>query len=147
MLQGLLLEEDIQFEDKVENWEDAIRLVAHSLLRKGKIEESYITAMIQNVKENGPFIHIGDHLALPHSRPEDGVREKGMSLLKLSEPINLLDDPEHPISVFICLAASDNTTHLNALISLTKILSKKENLKALLESTTVDTVSQVLKGE
>ena len=70
-----------------------------------------------------------------------------MSLLKLSEPINLLDDPEHPISVFICLAASDNTTHLNALISLTKILSKKENLKALLESTTVDTVSQVLKGE
>ena len=136
MLQGLLLEEDIQFEDKVENWEDAIRLVAHPLLRKGKIEESYITAMIQNVKEN-----------LPHSRPEDGVREKGMSLLKLSEPINLLDDPEHPISVFICLAASDNTTHLNALISLTKILSKKENLKALLESTTVDTVSQVLKGE
>ena len=38
MLQGLLLEEDVQFEDKVENWEDAIRLVAYPLLRKGKIE-------------------------------------------------------------------------------------------------------------
>ena len=34
----------------------------------------------------GAFIHIGDHIALPHARPEDGVNEVGMSLLKLQQP-------------------------------------------------------------
>ncbi|BAQ25079.1 putative PTS system, EIIA component [Streptococcus troglodytae] len=126
MLGGLLTKEDIQFSSKDMNWEEAIRLAARPLLQKQKIEERYIQAMIDKVKDNGPFINIGDHLALPHARPEEGVLEKGLSLLKLDRPVNLLDDPKHPISVFICLAASDNNAHLEALMSLTKILSKKK---------------------
>lgn len=147
MLGGLLTKEDIQFNSQKMNWEEAIRLAARPLLQKQKIEERYIQAMIDKVKEHGPFINIGDHLALPHARPEEGVIEKGMSLLKLEHPVNLLNDAEHPISVFICLAASDNDAHLAALMSLTKILSKKENLQQLIHSTNVEEISTLLEGE
>lgn len=51
------------------SWEEAIRLTAQPLLTKGKIKESYIQAMIDKVKEYGPFINIGEYLALPHARP------------------------------------------------------------------------------
>ena len=34
--------------------------------------------MIERVEQYGAFIHIGDHIALPHARPEDGVNEVGM---------------------------------------------------------------------
>ena len=57
------------------SWEEAIRLTAQPLLTKGKIKESYIQAMIDKVKEYGPFINIGEYLALPHARPEEGVIE------------------------------------------------------------------------
>lgn len=30
--------------------------------------------MIERVEQYGAFIHIGDHIALPHARPEDGVK-------------------------------------------------------------------------
>ena len=145
MLGGLLTTQVIQFSSKKMNWEEAIRLAAQPLLQKQKIEERYIQAMVDKVKDNGPFINIGDHLALPHARPEEGVLEKGLSLLKLDHPVHLLDDPQHPVSVFICLAASDNNAHLEALMSLTKILSKKENLQQLIHSTNVDEISTLLE--
>ena len=70
-----------------------------------------------------------------------------MALLKLEHPVNLLDDPDRPISVFICLAASDNTTHLDALMELTKVLSKKEKLQALIHATSVEEIYSLLEGE
>ena len=143
----LLEKENIQINSQRLNWEEAIRLSAQPLLDKKKIEEGYIQAMIDKVKEHGPFINIGDHLALPHARPEEGVIEKGMALLKLEHPVNLLDDPDRPISVFICLAASDNTTHLEALMGLTKVLSKKEKLQALIHATSVEEIYSLLEGE
>lgn len=41
--------------------------------------------MIQKVESFGPFIHICPDVALPHARPEDGVNQLGMSLLKIQK--------------------------------------------------------------
>ena len=142
----LLDKENIQLSSQKMSWEEAIRLTAQPLLTKGKIKESYIQAMIDKVKEYGPFINIGEYLALPHTRPEEGVIETGISFLKLKYPVNLLDDPNHPVSIFICLAASDSSQHLEALMKLTKILSKKENLQVLLQSSNIEEISSLLEG-
>lgn len=142
----LLDKENIQLSSQKMSWEDAIRLTAQPLLTKGKIKKSYIQAMIDKVKEYGPFINIGEYLALPHARPEEGVIETGISFLKLKYPVNLLDDPNHPVSIFICLAASDSSQHLEALMKLTKILSKKENLQVLLQSSNIEEISSLLEG-
>lgn len=64
----------------------------------------------------------------------------------LTYPVNLLDDPNHPVSIFICLAASDSSQHLEALMKLTKILSKKENLQTLLQSSNIEEISSLLEG-
>lgn len=143
----LLDKKNIQVSPREMAWEEAISLSAQPLLEEGKIEEGYIQAMIDKVKEHGPFINIGDHLALPHARPEEGVIESGIAVLKLDHPVNLLDDAKHPISVFICLAASDNTSHLETLMALTKVLSNKENLQTLIHSTNVEEIYTLLKGE
>ncbi|MGX2945800.1 BglG family transcription antiterminator [Enterococcus alishanensis] len=148
MLTELITEDMIQISDQPLGWEEAIRLTAEPLLEKEKIEESYITAMIDKVKQYGPFIHIGKGIALPHARPEDGVKEIGMSLLKVKEPVLLVDDEKHAIQLFVCLAAVDNEAHLRALSSLTKLLSDKENLEALLNAETKEEILTILaKGE
>ncbi|MBL1226209.1 BglG family transcription antiterminator [Enterococcus sp. BWR-S5] len=148
MLSELLTEEMIQLSDSSMDWEEAIDYAAEPLKKENKIEPRYVTAMINKVKKHGPFIHIGEGVALPHARPEEGVKGLGMSLLKVQEPILLLDDEKHPIQIFICLAAVDNEMHLKALASLTRILSNKEKLSGLLQAETKQEILEIItEGE
>ncbi|AXQ79265.1 PTS sugar transporter subunit IIA [Streptococcus chenjunshii] len=145
MLSELLTQDYIQISQEKLTWEEAIRLSAQPLLTKGKITDSYIEAMINKVKEFGPFIHIGEEIALPHARPEEGVKELGLAMLLLEQPVYLLDDPEREIRLFVCLAANDNTAHLQALSSLTKILSDKKKLTAIMTADTVEDITNIIR--
>lgn len=148
MLSELLTTESIALIEQQDSWENAIKQAAQPLIKANKVTDDYITAMIDKVKDYGPFIDIGHGVALPHARPEDGVNELGMSLLKVTEPVLLNNDETHPIHLFICLAAIDNETHLKALASLTKILSDITQRNALLEARTKEEIIKIIiEGE
>lgn len=147
MLTDLLTKEKIRFTNKELSWQDAIELAAQPLLDKHEIEERYIKAIIDKVETFGPYIDLGLGIALPHARPEEGVKKLGMSFLRCEHPVKLMDDVEHEIKLFIVLAAIDNETHLRALSTLTKILSNKERLSQLLAATNAAEVEQILLEE
>lgn len=146
MLSELLTKDKIHFMEESPGWQEAINQVAEPLIGE-YIEASYPEAIIKKIKDYGAYIDIGFGIALPHARPEDGVKKIGMSLLKLAKPIYLLDDPKHEITVLICLAAVDNNTHLRALASLTKILSNKEKLHQLLEAVNATEIIEIIQSE
>ena len=81
--------------------------------------------MNKKVEEVGTYIHVGNGIAIPHARPEEGVINLGMSFLRTKTPVKLLGKEEHQIDIFICLAAIDNEAHLKALSHLTKLLADK----------------------
>ncbi|GAB3790585.1 BglG family transcription antiterminator [Virgibacillus kimchii] len=148
MLSELLTEEMIQFTDADVNWKDAISQASSPLLDTGKIEQSYVDAMINNVEEMGAYIHIGKGIAIPHARPESGVNQIGMSFLRTKKPVRLLDKEEHAIDIFICIAAIDNEAHLKALSSLTKILADDSQLEPLKQAdTAAEVIKLIQKGE
>ena len=148
MLSELLTEDMIRFTDESLDWREAIRLSAKPLADTGKIEDSYVDAMIKNVEELGAYIHIGKGIAIPHARPQAGVNEIGMSFLRTKNPVYLLDQEQHKIDIFICVAAIDNETHLKALSQLTKILADNEKLKELKQAETVDEIIKIInEGE
>ncbi|GKU82145.1 BglG family transcription antiterminator [Niallia sp. NCCP-28] len=134
VLQDLLMEETIQLVEEAKSWEEAINMAANPLLNKGVIEERYVDAIIENVKTLGPYIVIGPGVAIPHARPEMGVKALGMSFLKLMKPVYFLENENYPVQLLFFLAAVDNKTHLKALSQLTKLLSKKENITFLKET-------------
>lgn len=148
MLSELLIEDTIQITESQTDWKAAIANSAQPLLDNNSITNEYIDAMIKKVNEFGPFINIGKGVALPHARPEEGVNKLGMSLLKVKDPVLLCDDEKHAVNLFICLAAVDNETHLKALASLTKILSDKSKLEALMNAETkLEIINIIKKGE
>ena len=147
MLTDLLTKEKIRFTNKELSWQDAIELAAQPLLDKHEIEERYIKAIIDKVETFGPYIDLGLGIALPHARPEEGVKKLGMSFLRCEHPVKLMDDVKHENKLFIVLAAIDNETHLRALSTLTKILSNKERLSQLLAATNAAEVEQILLEE
>ncbi|MFJ7936045.1 BglG family transcription antiterminator [Sporosarcina sp. NPDC096371] len=136
VLKELLIEENIQFVDKIDNWKEAIKKVAEPLLLNESITNQYVDVMIENVVTTGPYIIIGEQIAIPHARPEFGVNKLGMSLLKLKESTHLLDSEANEVEIFVCLAAIDNQTHLKALAQLTTLLSEPSKLQLLKEAET-----------
>ncbi|MGV2488143.1 UNVERIFIED_CONTAM: transcription antiterminator, partial [Bacillus mycoides] len=108
MLNELLTREFIELENHVETWEEAIRVASEPLLQSGHISEEYISEMIANVKKLGPYIVIAPKIAIPHARPEAGVKKLGMSLLQLKEGVLFSEKQEHAVNLIIVLAAIDN---------------------------------------
>lgn len=52
-----------------------MRIGGELLEKSGAIEPRYIDAMINTVKEIGPYIVIAPGIAMPHARPEAGAKK------------------------------------------------------------------------
>jgi mannitol/fructose-specific phosphotransferase system IIA component (Ntr-type) len=134
LLIDLLKEETIQVREGFTDWKEAIKIAAEPLLIKGIVEASYVDAMIENIETLGPYVVIGPEVAIPHARPEKGVKKVGMSFLKLRKPVNFLNNEMYPVRLLFCIAAIDNTTHLKALSQLTTLLNERLDLLKEMES-------------
>jgi transcriptional antiterminator/mannitol/fructose-specific phosphotransferase system IIA component (Ntr-type) len=133
VLEELLTPQTIQLLPHVSDWKEGIRVAAHPLLESGAVEERYVDAMIQSIETNGAYVVITPGVAIPHARPEQGVRSLSMSLLRLDEAVYFA--PDKPVQLIIVLAATDNESHLRALVQLTKLLSEPSNIADILQST------------
>ncbi|MBG9771807.1 MULTISPECIES: PTS sugar transporter subunit IIA [Brevibacillus] len=145
MLSELLTRDHIQVIEEIPTWEEAIRLAAQPLLDDGSIQDTYIQAMIHNVRELGPYIVIAPDIAIPHSRPENGVNKVGMSFLKCHKPVSFSEKAEHQVRLFFVLAATDNDSHLGALSQLTEVLSDPNSLQTLLTTDSIEEVFQLIQ--
>lgn len=144
MLNEILTKDKIQFEDKIENWQEAIRKAAQPLLADECITPEYIDAMIKNVDTLGPYIVIAPGIALPHARHEDGVKKIGMSFMRLKESCAFSEKPEHQVKLIFVLAAIDNETHLKALSQFSMMMSDATNVEKLQNASTVSEVLEVI---
>lgn len=127
---------------KVESWQKAIEVASAPLLEKNKIKESYIQAMIGNIKKFGEYIIIAPNVAMPHSRPEDGVNESCLSLLKLHEPVKF--DNGEEVQLFFVLGAKDNNSHINTLTELMDIVDDEEKIEELAKTKTVEEIKNLI---
>ena len=123
-----LLKDNIQILPQVENWEKAIEIASRPLLDKGYIESKYIDTMISKVNELGFYIVLSEDVAMPHSRPEDGVLKMGLSLLKVDKPVQFGNSN---IQIIITLAAKDNESHIDALTNLVELLNDDEKIEKI----------------
>lgn len=126
MISKLLQKEFINVQVTATDWQDAIRKSAQVLVDKHKVKARYVDAIIESVKENGPYIVITPHVAIPHARSECGVLETSMSLTTLVSPIEFGNKENDPVKYLICLAAKDNQSHIEALSQLAKLLEMPE---------------------
>jgi mannitol/fructose-specific phosphotransferase system IIA component (Ntr-type) len=119
---------------KTDCWKDAIRKAGDLLLATDNIEERYIDAMIERVKELGPYIVIAPQIAMPHARPEDGVKHTSIAIMTLENGVNFGHEKNDPVNLLIVLAAVDNKAHIEALAKLMEVLGDQKKLDSILNS-------------
>lgn len=133
MLTDIVSPDKILLQQSVSDWQQAITLAAKPLLDSEYIYPKYITAMINTVKNYGPYIVIAKGVALAHARSEDGVKNMGLSIMTTKEPINFGNPENDPVKIIFCLAAPDPTTHIDVMRSLVNIINEDWKIKQLSE--------------
>ena len=147
MLSDLLNKDTIQVDNNANmNWEEAIKKAAIPLLENKSIEDKYVSAMIDSVKENGPYINIGENIAMAHSRPENGVLKVALSLLKTDPAVDLVNE-NHKVKLWFVLSAVDSNSHIKVIQQLTQLLGNKEIIEDMISAKNVDELVDVIKNK
>ena len=145
MLIDIITDETIELNVDVENWEDAVRKGGILLEKCGAIENRYIDAMVNTVKEIGPYIVVTEGIAMPHARPENGALKVGMSLITLKNPIEFGNEENDPVKLVISFCSKDSKTHLKALSELMVLLDNNEAINDIIEAKTKGEVINIIK--
>jgi PTS system ascorbate-specific IIA component len=134
MLRELVEAERCQFLERVENWQEAIRISCRPLVKSGIADQSYADELIENVNTHGPYIVLMPGLAMPHTM-EGSTRAKGtgIAFMKVKEPVRFdPNDPQKDAVIFFTLAATDSKAHLKNMSRLCKMLSNEELIDELM---------------
>lgn len=123
---------------------DAIRAAGQLLVEQGAAESSYIDAMLKSYEEKGPYFVLAPHIALPHAKPEDGVHEASVSMLRLKEPIAFGHQKNDPVHLVFALGASSSSEHIALLRRLTTLLSNPSQVEQLRSVATEQEVYDLL---
>jgi transcriptional antiterminator/mannitol/fructose-specific phosphotransferase system IIA component (Ntr-type) len=131
VLKDLLTKDTIKLNVEAKDWEEAVKIGGELLVKNGFAEPQYVEAMINTVKEMGPYIVIAPGIAMPHARPEAGARKIGMSLITLKNPVNFGNKENDPVKIVVSLCAIDHSSHLKALSELVELLGDEEFVSIL----------------
>lgn len=139
-LSDFLTEESILINQEVENWVDAVKLAGEILVKNEITKVEYVDAMIGNINKFGPYVVIGDNIAIPHAQRDESVLKTGMGLVVLKKPVLFPDNRK--VQIILAFSSWDNKEHLNALADLTELITNYNLIENLSK---VKSVKQVLK--
>jgi len=131
---SLLSEDTIQFAVKASNWVEAVNLSCAPLLQKKSIEGRYVEAIIDLLKQHGPYMVLSSGIVLMHAMTGFGVKRVCMSMTKFSPPINFGHQFNDPVHIGIVFGAMDNRSHLEPLFQLARLLGNQPLMNSLKNS-------------
>jgi len=132
---------------KVNDWIQAIRIAGDLLIKNDLAEARFVDAMINIVKEKGPYIVISKNLAIPHARPEDGAKKIGISVVTLEKPVKFGHKQNDPVKVIIALTSIDEKSHIELISHLARVLSNKQNFEKLKTANNENEIVKILGKE
>ena len=144
LLQDLLSEDNVSFHYPAETWEYVIRHGGQLMVDAGFIEPTYTEAMIDVVRDMGPYIVLAPGLAMPHARPEMGAKQVGAALVTLEKPIDFGSPENDPVSVAIFLCAPNKDEHIQLLTDIATLFEDEEFLDAAVNFESIEDVQSFL---
>lgn len=101
----------IRLQAEAGSWQDAVKIGVDLLVDADVVEPRYYQAILDGVEKFCPYFVLAPGLAMPHGRPEEGVKKTGFALVTLKTPLAFNHDDNDPVDILITLAAVDAHTH------------------------------------
>ncbi|HEX6247433.1 MAG TPA: PTS sugar transporter subunit IIA [Nocardioidaceae bacterium] len=142
----LISPDAIVVDERVSDWEEAVRAAGRLLEATGVTDPAYTQAMVDSVHENGPYIVVAPGFAFAHARPSEAVHRTGMSWVRLAEPVEFGHKSNDPVTLVVAMAATDSSTHQQAMASLARLIGDKSKKSTLDEASSPEEVYALLDG-
>ena len=148
ILQKIVERGHYKFVDRVDSWQDAVRLSCESLAETGFVSPDYYKQIVDCIEKYGPYVVFDHYVAMPHSQEgAEGANQTAVGFMRVKEDVDfgVDEDGEQKIArLFFTLAAKDPNEHLDNMQQLMSIFTNEPLLDALMES---DTPEDILAAE
>ncbi|PLR76220.1 PTS sugar transporter subunit IIA [Bacillus sp. V3-13] len=131
---------DVEAETPVE----AIRKAGALLVQEGKVEERYVDAMVQGFNDFGPYMAVAPSIAIPHARPEQGVLEQSLALIRLKNPVFFGHHSNDPIKLVFAVCGTDGMSHTEILQLLAAVLRDEKKLEIIMRAHSKEDIISIL---
>ncbi len=128
-LKEFLNKENVEFIEKVENWEEAIRKSGEILVRNKISNKKYVEEMIRTIRKFGAYIVIEEGIAIPHAPISENVFKTGIGLLVVKERVYFPNGKG--ANIFMSFAAEDRTGHEIILKDLFELITKHKFIEKI----------------
>ena len=125
---------------RADGWEDAVRQAGALLEKAGAIAPAYTQAMVDMVREMGPYIVIMPGVALAHARPEGNVARNSIAVVTCPAGVNFGSRSNDPVYAVFAIAARTDEEHLVLFRALGKFISEEANVERLKGAATFEEI-------
>ena len=138
VLQTIVEKKHYKFVDRVDSWQESVRLSTESLVADGSVDADYYQQIVNCIEKYGPYVVFDHYVAMPHSQENaSGVYKTGIGFMRVKEEVSFgkdEDGEEKIAKLFFTLAACNPEEHLNNIQQLMSIFCNEELLDALMEA-------------
>ena len=138
VLQTIVEKKHYKFVDRVDSWQESVRLSTESLVADGSVDADYYQQIVDCITKYGPYVVFDHYVAMPHSQENaSGVHKTGIGFMRVKEEVSFgkdEDGEEKIAKLFFTLAACNPEEHLNNIQQLMSIFCNEELLDALMEA-------------
>lgn len=145
MLLDYLSSDAIEVQADATTWEAAIALAGNLLVTTGKCTPDYTHAMIDALREAGPYIVFAPGIALAHARPADGALELGISLVTLKTSVSFGSQANDPVALIFAFCSVDDHSHVALIATLARILDDADRCQRLTQARSTADVMQIFR--
>jgi ascorbate PTS system EIIA or EIIAB component len=131
-----LTSEQLQFEA-------AVTQAVELLVQDGRATSTYVTEVVQGLRELGPYFVVAPGIAIAHARPSQAVLEVGFSLLHSSSGVQSgsQNDPVHLIFAF---CSPDAISHIELLGQFAESISMPGKVELLKNASAESVIRSLL---
>ena len=144
ILQKIVERGHYKFVDRVDSWQDAVRLSCESLAETGFVSPDYYKQIVDCIEKYGPYVVFDHYVAMPHSQEgAEGANQTAVGFMRVKEDVDfgVDEDGEQKIArLFFTLAAKDPNEHLDNMQQLMSIFTNEPLLDALMEANTPEDI-------
>lgn len=129
---SLVQNHSVRLQAEASTWQEAVGIGVDLLVKAGVVEPRYYQAILDGVARFGPYFVIAPGLAMPHGRPEEGVKQTGFALVTLKTPLIFNHEDNDPVDILITLAAVDAHAHQEiGIMQIVTLFEDEENFDRL----------------
>lgn len=131
MLRDLLREGMVALNQNADSWEEAIYIAGNILVDAGRCNKSYVKAMVDAVRNYGPYIVMEDGIAMPHAKSSSDVAGDDLAIVTLKNPVDFNNPDFEQVSVLFAICSVNPDTHLTMLQELAGVFETENIVKEL----------------